>query len=287
MSSKILYKYRDFEKYTILGLYNQNFWLPIPNQLNDPFDAQLAPIIKSISENEFFSELESFVSHWFTQGYNFTFKEKEKMYIEGKPSEILCYNVEAFVHCFNDLAAKIGIYSLSETNLNSTMWSHYGDEHRGICIGYKAEELLKIKNISQKTTLLPVKYCDEKELTRNAYLHYVRSNMGADVDLLIDYIISLMATKTNDWAYEKEWRLLVPESGNSALNYNSNAIQSISFGIRTPVNVKNQVREFFSGRNIEFYQSIRHQKYIGLDIEAMDTTSQHWNTQYESAINGV
>ncbi|OEE15555.1 DUF2971 domain-containing protein [Aliivibrio fischeri] len=281
MDSQLLYKYRNFGEYTVLGLENNSFWLPTPSELNDPFDAQLVPIIESISEEEFKYELELFLAYHKKININFNYFELDKLYIDGNPSPILHENVCKFVKCFNDLAKNLGIYSLTETNKNSTMWSHYADEHKGICIGYDTNSLLPISGVSLKTQLLPVGYFDEKDLTRNAYLLYVRSNMGADVNMLIDYILGLMATKSNDWRYEKEWRLLVPNAGKTPIFYNENVIKTITFGLRTPISVKERVKSIFMDSNVIFYQTIRHHLYLGLDSILMDKDSEYWHSQYE------
>lgn len=62
MAPEVLYKYRNFEKYTLLGLIHGTYWLATPGQLNDPFDAQLKPVAEPIPEKVFYNEIDSFIS---------------------------------------------------------------------------------------------------------------------------------------------------------------------------------------------------------------------------------
>ncbi|MFX4233602.1 DUF2971 domain-containing protein [Aliarcobacter butzleri] len=76
--------------------------------------------------------------------------------------------------------------SLSKINDNKLMWSHYGNEHTGICIGYKFLYLPNYvgkEKVTYKNTNLP-----EKDIFKT----------------IMDYWI----IKSEDWEYEQEIRLL-------------------------------------------------------------------------------
>lgn len=78
------------------------------------------------------------------------------------------------------------LYSLSKIKDNKLMWSHYANEHTGICVGYKFLYLPNYvgkEEIQYRNTNL-----DEKEIFRN----------------ILDYWI----VKSEDWEYEQEVRLL-------------------------------------------------------------------------------
>ena len=282
MAPEVLYKYRNFEKYTLLGLIHGTYWLATPSQLNDPFDAQLKPVVEPIPEKLFYNEIDSFISR--QKKFNkkiFNFTNVELLYQEGVPSGTLIDNVRAFTHSVESIATNIGVFSLSETSTSTTMWSHYGDEHKGICIGYKSDYLLSIPNSSEQRCINPIYYLPEQELSRNAYLLYARSGMGADIQLLVDYILFLLSQKSTDWNYEKEWRLLVPYLGGQAVEHGLETIQSITFGLRTPIDVKSTVRKILKNNKIEYFQSVRHDFHLSLVSERMSENSEHWSTQYE------
>jgi hypothetical protein len=76
--------------------------------------------------------------------------------------------------------------SLSQINDNKLMWSHYTQEHTGICVGYK---FLYLPNYVGKDE---VKY----------------KNTNLDEKEIFDNLIEYWTVKSEDWEYEKEVRLL-------------------------------------------------------------------------------
>lgn len=282
MVPEVLYKYRNFEKYTVLGLIHGTYWLATPSQLNDPFDAQLQPVVEPIPKKIFYNEIDNFISQQKNSHKTlFNFENIELLYEGDIPSEVLVDNVRAFTRSVESIATEIGIFSLSETSTSTTMWSHYGDEHKGICIGYKSDNILNIPNSSDQKRINPICYLPEEELSRNAYLLYARSSIGADIQLLVDYTLSLLSQKSTDWKYEKEWRLLVPYLSSQAVEYGLEAIQSITFGLRTPIEVKSTVRKILKNNHIEYFQVVRHNVFLSLINEPMPDNSPYWKTQYE------
>ncbi|MCT7553560.1 DUF2971 domain-containing protein [Aliarcobacter butzleri] len=98
--------------------------------------------------------------------------------------------------------------SLSKIGNNKLMWSHYSNEHSGICIGYK---FLYLPNYVAKAE---IQYrntnLDEKEIFQN----------------ILDYWI----VKSEDWEYEREVRLL--HYGNKEkINYTFDIKQSFEENI--------------------------------------------------------
>lgn len=76
--------------------------------------------------------------------------------------------------------------SLSKINDNKLMWSHYTNEHTGICVGYK---FLYLPN-----------YVGKEEVT------YKNTNL--DEKDIFQNIIDYWTVKSEDWEYEQEVRLL-------------------------------------------------------------------------------
>lgn len=93
-----------------------------------------------------------------------------------------------------DEAAKgFGIISFSKDWNNPLMWGHYGDKHKGICLGFDIDD------------------SHIKEVT------YFPKRMPAEVDmrkkyggLTEDVVVNLMCTKYIEWKYENEVRVIVP-----------------------------------------------------------------------------
>lgn len=92
---------------------------------------------------------------------------------------------------------KIGMLCLTANIKSSAMWSHYADRHRGVAIGLDAKELAKLGRQSAPFTKLErVRYGRDVasfDMTRE-------KPMGG---------FNPFIHKSEDWEYEKEWRILV------------------------------------------------------------------------------
>jgi hypothetical protein len=106
---------------------------------------------------------------------------------------------------------RIRVCAFTETHRNPVVWSHYADEHRGICIEFDTDHIDIRNNLLDAViysntvpTLKPNSWADE----RLSFLN-----------------------KTKEWAYEKEWRYIVKEDS-SFLTFNDSAIKRLLLGTR-------------------------------------------------------
>ena len=76
-------------------------------------------------------------------------------------------------------AKRIGLICFSEIYSEPLLWGHYADRCKGICLGFDFDK--------DATMIRKVRYC--------------RKRTGVD-DSLHDHL----ATKSHNWAYEREWR---------------------------------------------------------------------------------
>jgi hypothetical protein len=82
------------------------------------------------------------------------------------------------------------VYCLSARPRSQLMWSHYADHHRGVCLDFDV-------HTSDFSSATEVKYSA-------AYPNFL---LNDDTDLSPFY------TKSSDWAYEEEYRLVAQEEG--------------------------------------------------------------------------
>jgi hypothetical protein len=85
----------------------------------------------------------------------------------------------------DDVAKRFGIVCFSEDWLDPVLWSHYGDTHRGIALGFDVSEHF----------LLPVRYQVQR-------IHFPAGQAPGHVD-------QFLGTKYANWAYERERRIIV------------------------------------------------------------------------------
>lgn len=92
-----------------------------------------------------------------------------------------------------DMNANFGVLCFSETATNPVQWAHYGENHRGICLGFDIpdDRLLKVRYVSKrgKVDIQSVAESDASKKERN--------------------ILDALCTKYIDWKYEKERRVFV------------------------------------------------------------------------------
>ena len=135
-----------------------------------------------------------------------------------------------------------GICCFAEDYKNPLLWSHYGDQHRGLCIGYSLDR--------QPTPELKlVNYGGDRTITTSsleaALLHKNESAIASlDAKVLL--------RKAPEWAYEREWRLI----GMVGQQESPLKLTDITFGLRCPGAVRHTIMKALHGRSdpVEFYE---------------------------------
>ncbi|WP_345886716.1 DUF2971 domain-containing protein [Shewanella algae] len=284
MIPKELFKYRDFEKYTILSLLNKALWVPKPIQLNDPFDSQLRIQANDVSKAEFIESFGRF-QVWYKNktGNDINYDSFDDLFENDKPNSILKEKANLVADYWDNKAETVGILSLSSNPSNTLMWSHYGDNHSGICIGYNPEKLFPKSPSMDRDWLREVTYKEESDITRNAYLLYASCGMWHSNDAALYLFFEILCTKSKNWKYEEEWRYLLPENGGKIFNLNIDAISSITFGLKTSVETKSAVSHLlkYHGKMTHFYQIVRDHSSAKLSRTIMDANSPYWKKSPE------
>lgn len=138
-----------------------------------------------------------------------------------------------------------GIYSLAGRFNHELLWAYYANSHNGFCIeydlnvlknGYSSDYLNSFKvDYSSKPPLLKITDIQKKEK-------------------LIS-IKKLVGFKSKLWKHEEETRILFNNSG--IKNYLPNAVKGIYFGLRMPLELREEIMKRLAGRNIAFYEIVR------------------------------
>ncbi|EHU4934854.1 DUF2971 domain-containing protein [Vibrio vulnificus] len=159
--------------------------------LNDPFE--IFPAIIDKDKEWYFK---NFLMRIESEADQIDFKSavKRKQFIRARkkdfPNFYRCYTDEqwlleqAFSIVMRDALIQ-GYLSLSKTNKNILMWSHYAQNHEGFVLGFDSEHEYFKLGVSD------IEYSDQRP-----YLNPLQSRQDA----------SLFTTKSLDWAYEQEVR---------------------------------------------------------------------------------
>ncbi|GIC79711.1 DUF2971 domain-containing protein [Moritella sp. F3] len=169
--------------------------------LNDPFEVKvtLQQIIKARMASNTFHGIE---------------EELDKENFE--------YMMDEFLGISQQDLSEIGIISLTEDPVNTLMWSHYADEHRGIAVQFRSngsffdgaiEDFAGIRNkyredYSGLVNETPQVIAYRKNRPQFDFIEEVAAKDRGDYPHK-KFNQQLIYTKANDWIYEKERRSVV------------------------------------------------------------------------------
>jgi len=220
-----LYKYQSIGcgSHTLENLRNGQIWFSKPDKLNDPFDCAIHFNIKGTTEE--YLELYKILVNGLTEPRKLEkIKEVESTFLtngninsafKAHTNEV---QLKANLKNINDHNSQMGVACFSETFDNILMWSHYANGHKGLCLEFDTNSL----PFQDREKLHHVIYSDSFPTLKPAA---VFQNTYIPIDSLI--------TKSKDWVYEREWRL-IKDKGDSALEYDPRALTAIYFGCSMP-----------------------------------------------------
>lgn len=169
-------------------LENHRLFFSDPHKFNDPWDCR--PWFDSRSVLEDPIKREDFLT------FSRTFLSPEILNhpLRAKYEDLIRKDDNQLIRAFETSSRLLGehialrrMYCLTPFPDNTLMWSHYGDQHRGICLEFGKDNPLIER-------ARPVRYQETyPEWTPLA---------------VTDGPLDLVLTKSKDWAYEREFRIL-------------------------------------------------------------------------------
>ena len=222
MFEDLLYRYRSGDSASIEAFEKDRLYFSTPEYFNDPFDS-----IAYIDYNRLWYNINDDLDHHAKE----TLERKKK---ELFPL-ITASNQEHILKLFNDpktrsefqravdinikhISKKIvensKIICFSEEYLSNLMWSHYANYHKGFLLAYskaslKSAGLYNHKHIllEQKTKLKKVSY-NKYMPDFSEYMYCILPNNTREtIHKNRPMLIKMLSSKTEEWSYEKEWRL--------------------------------------------------------------------------------
>jgi hypothetical protein len=243
MEKSIGFKYRPINKRLLESLITGEVYFSSPEQLNDPFDCQI-DIKKSL--NTAINK---------AQGN----QEKVLLSIQQKLDYIFS-EVERDIKTF-------GVWSCCLELENSLMWSHYGDEHRGICLAYKLPDKFVDHTLGEVIGLHPVDYI--KDPITNWFID--NSKIDGEPpplgDFITSLIVKLLISKDECWELEKEGRVISKTQGLKEIG--KPALQQVCYGLRTSESDKKLIRNILDnhGYKATICKMVRSKNDFGLEVK--------------------
>lgn len=111
-----------------------------------------------------------------------------------------------------------GVLSLAENHDCPLMWSHYADNHKGLCLGYTIPD-------KAKDNIQPINYTSD---TRDIKVSQILDMLNGNEKAKREIEKSIFLRKASPWRYEKEWRMISNVGKQNASIY----LSDIFFGMR-------------------------------------------------------
>ena len=263
-----LYKYRRFDSWTIDALIAHNIKFTDPADFNDPLDTspvleadipskELERILAILLKRRIGREMETAAKSLRYRGPNTlqhivslidneTCRTLDDIrYMAGDPSlevdDPLQFLLRQSVEEELLLNYDKGAFSLAESADSPLMWSHYGDEHRGLCMGYSVP--LRAAN-----DIHMIEYGGSRLIGASS----VAAMLDGDEAARNAVDSAVLLRKAVDWQYEKEWRLLARKG----VQKSPLKLEEVVFGMRCQISVKYMIMRALEDREpkIRFYE---------------------------------
>lgn len=250
-----LYKYEPFNERSLENLKAQSIYFNSPAHFNDPYDCAMQPIIPAPT-NEEVEEIRSYylsLSDMPLRGRN-EFVEKPVAELREILSNIAKTTLQENIKTFSER----GVCCFSEKNDNLLMWSHYGGKYKGFCLEFDTS---KAK---------PLRW---RKVDYSAHMPLIRLK-----ELLLEQneeaVLALMSTKSDDWRYEQEWRLLHQTAG-TLYCYPADWLTGIYFGPEISREALEIICLVIQGQNkdVKFWRGVRSKTEFKVEFESFTYTS--------------
>lgn len=268
---EIIYRYQAFNALSLDALCHDELYFSDPSNFNDPLDCNpaverdsdretLRQILSSLIQKRVKKEITNALqagnitdkvsnSHAKEQAQQSSENELRRIkYYATNPDytcsveEAECRLLQSGIHSELLKQNNRGICCFSAEYTNPLLWSHYGDQHKGFCVGYSL-------NRNPKPSIHKVLYGGARtiktSLIAKAVLnHDIQAQKALDQNTLL--------RKAEPWQYEQEWRLI----GQVGLQDSPLYLEEIIFGLRCSSSVIHSVINALKPRDISFYQMI-------------------------------
>lgn len=192
MKSTLIYKYLPFSTYLFKILINGELWFNLPKNLNDPFEGEFS--IKKYSQLPQISLVKFFYKQ--NRGPLHLKSITDKLQEIKKDPSI--FHKDLYFILKQRLKDNFGVSSFSYIPTSILMWSHYSDSHKGICLGFDKEMLLKTLKYPWKDIYdvdYKSKLCEAELILENKTIGYKNEK-------------EILFRKNCIWKYEKEIRII-------------------------------------------------------------------------------
>lgn len=258
-----LYKYRKVNRHTYRIFTHNELYFPSPKKFNDPFDCKVDfSLNRHCCDKDIKIHLEKA-----KQSNSAIDVEKEYNNAKRNKSDFLKYLKSTVSDLQAELWKNLGVMALSTKRDDILMWSHYGDEHKGICIEF--DRALLEKTISKCGLMDRVRYTQDY-LSFNKFNNAMPGHSEINQKKAFD---AFVLRKSIHWEYEQEIRAIinVVVAGKNTLKIPHDLITGVIFGCKMDDTDKVCMENRFKKLNkkISLYYAKEDENTFTLDIKEM------------------
>ena len=265
---KLFFRYQKINDHTKDNLKNHVLYFNDPENFNDPFDSKVDVIYRGSKEDWI-----NFYLRYDTNPLNIDKLIKNKT-LKIKGTELLFDKTKNT----GDFTAKnyYRVCCFSNEKLNILMWSHYAENHQGICLCFKTHTIENGHFLildSKQHVLYPVKYIEQKPKQVNLLYE-------GNYEELMDFFTH----KYQDWEYENEYRTLINKSefeDDYTKEFRKEDLEGVIFGLNAKPDKMKEIYEIINthylqkGVKVNFYRTQKTQRYFSLRVKKIDSISKY------------
>lgn len=160
-------------------------------------------------------------------------------------------------------AKNFGIASLSEELDNVVLWSHYSDKHFGYCVGLNVRSILEHRRSLARSGLAI-------DLYKVRYLNRMPKLIPSELSDN-ELIVLPLTTKSNNWMYEKEFRL-ISLNGRGEMGFPDEWITKVVLGYNMTQQHRDEIIAVLVDKHktIPLFESVLSNNSFNLNFQRLD-----------------
>lgn len=222
----VLYKYRNFDEFGWRMLTELEVFFASPRHFNDPLDTRIPVLYEQGTLKQMYKK--NYENSEFLP-VKMTRKERKRWAMEAARTVYNNRNDPVRREDYRRVTSEkmdqmAGILSLSAVRDHTLMWSHYAGSHRGFCIGFDSHKLIQFM---------------DRKFYEGVFLLLDRVRYYNDFPKLNPYkmtdteiFMTKLFSKSQDWSYEKEYRIICDDRPDFALELDTSILHSITLGAK-------------------------------------------------------
>ncbi len=210
-------------------LATRTFWLAPPSSFNDPFDCKY-----TLQSNPPPADLDAVIQRFVPPPQRRGFANHRT--IPAQRQRLIRIIHDTVGKTFAD----VGVYCFCERWRSNLMWSHYADKHQGLCLKFSVD----LNAVGPDPALAPVSYSKTYPVLN---VRDLVANLGGTC-------YQALYSKSPQWRYEKEWRLVSP-TGSRPVPWTAFTLKEVIFGKRVRTSSISLVKLILANQNVKCYMA--------------------------------